>query len=129
MEASSLVFDADDTLWENNVHFERALGEFVRWLDHPSFEDDAIRATFTAIQRANVAAPGYGPAMFARSLGDCVAQLRGRPVTELERADIESMAATLTRAPVELIVGVEETLAEPASRYGLFLIDEGRNCR
>ena len=24
-----LIFDADDTLWENNIYFERAIGEFL----------------------------------------------------------------------------------------------------
>lgn len=29
-----LIFDADDTLWENNIYFERAFDEFVDFLDH-----------------------------------------------------------------------------------------------
>jgi hypothetical protein len=28
-----LIFDADDTLWENNIHFERAIGiSSISWL-------------------------------------------------------------------------------------------------
>ena len=29
-----LIIDADDTLWENNIYFERAFDEFVEYLDH-----------------------------------------------------------------------------------------------
>jgi putative hydrolase of the HAD superfamily len=29
-----LLIDADDTLWENNVFFERAFDEFVEFLSH-----------------------------------------------------------------------------------------------
>ena len=29
-----LIIDADDTLWENNIYFERAFDEFVEFLDH-----------------------------------------------------------------------------------------------
>ncbi len=29
----TLIFDADDTLWENNIYFERAFDRFVDFLD------------------------------------------------------------------------------------------------
>ena len=32
----NLLIDADDTLWENNIYFERAFDEFVSFLDHSS---------------------------------------------------------------------------------------------
>ena len=31
-----LIFDADDTLWENNVVFEGVIADFIAWIDHPS---------------------------------------------------------------------------------------------
>ena len=30
----TLLIDADDTLWENNVYFERAIAAFISYLDH-----------------------------------------------------------------------------------------------
>jgi len=33
-----LIIDADDTLWENNIYFERAFEEFVQFLDHSTAE-------------------------------------------------------------------------------------------
>ena len=30
-----LIFDADDTLWENNVVFEGVIADFITWIDHP----------------------------------------------------------------------------------------------
>ena len=30
----TLLFDADDTLWENNIYFESAISSFVSYLDH-----------------------------------------------------------------------------------------------
>ena len=29
-----LIVDADDTLWENNIYFERAFDDFIGFLDH-----------------------------------------------------------------------------------------------
>ena len=36
MTPQFLMIDADDTLWENNIYFERAFEEFVDFLDHSS---------------------------------------------------------------------------------------------
>src|SRR3954462_5577662 len=33
-----LIFDADDTLWENNIIFDRVIDAFVHGLRHPSLE-------------------------------------------------------------------------------------------
>nr|MBW4039361.1 haloacid dehalogenase [Acidobacteriota bacterium] len=30
----TLFIDADDTLWENNIYFERAIAAFISFLDH-----------------------------------------------------------------------------------------------
>src|SRR5229473_8673867 len=32
--AQTLLIDADDTLWENNIYFERAIAKFISFLDH-----------------------------------------------------------------------------------------------
>ena len=36
MDRQTLVFDADDTLWENNVLFERVVQDYLGWLAHPT---------------------------------------------------------------------------------------------
>ena len=35
-----LLIDADDTLWENNVYFERAIANFISFLNHHEFTPD-----------------------------------------------------------------------------------------
>lgn len=64
-----LVFDADDTLWENNVLFERVIDDFLEWLDHPTLDRAEIRTILDDIERANAVAHGYGSKVFLRSLG------------------------------------------------------------
>ena len=32
--AQTLLIDADDTLWENNIYFERAIARFISFLNH-----------------------------------------------------------------------------------------------
>ena len=38
-----LLIDADDTLWENNIYFERAFDEFAGFLDHSSMTPRQVR--------------------------------------------------------------------------------------
>jgi putative hydrolase of the HAD superfamily len=63
-----LIIDADDTLWENNVYFERAFEEFVSYLDHSSMTAREIREVLDEIEEANAKLHGYGTLNFARNL-------------------------------------------------------------
>ncbi|MEY9837306.1 HAD family hydrolase [Streptacidiphilus sp. EB103A] len=121
----TLVFDADDTLWENNVLFERVIADSLSWLRHPTLDQLQLRAVLDEIQAANAVAHGYGSRMLLRSLADCVQALRGRPATAGERAEIESLAAVLVDHRVELISDVPETLADLGSRHSLLMLTKG----
>ncbi|MFC4017574.1 HAD family hydrolase [Micromonospora sp. GCM10011542] len=120
-----LVFDADDTLWENNVVFERVIDDFLAWLDHPTLDRVEIRAILDDIERANAVAHGYGSKVFLRSLGDCLERLRERPATEAERLQIDRLAVALVEHRVELMPGVAEALDELAGRHTLLLLTKG----
>ena len=39
----TLLIDADDTLWENNVYFERAIAAFISYLNHHAYTAEEIR--------------------------------------------------------------------------------------
>ncbi len=38
-----LLLDADDTLWENNIYFERAITSFISYLDHRVHTAEEVR--------------------------------------------------------------------------------------
>ena len=83
-EPQHLIFDADDTLWENNVLFERTIDDFIEWIDHPTLDRVAVRDLLLDIERANATAHGYGSKVFLRSLHDCFERLAERPVDEAD---------------------------------------------
>lgn len=112
--ALTLIVDADDTLWENNVGVRAGARRLLRWLAHP--DEAHARAVREEIETANVAAHGYGSAVFLRTLHECVAQLCGRPVTVAERAAIGELAAAFARHEVELVPGVDEVLTDLGTR-------------
>lgn len=125
-ERQTLIFDADDTLWENNVLFERVIDDFLDWIAHPTLDRTATRAVLDDVERANVVVHGYGAISFLRSLHDSFERLRERPATAAERAEIEALAAALVNHEVELVPGVSETLAELGTRHELLLLTKGQ---
>ena len=122
----TLVFDADDTLWENNVLFERVIDDFMDWLAHPTLDTASIRSVFNDIEAANTVAHGYGSQVFLRSLGECFARLQERPATEAERREIDALAVALVEHRVELVPGVASTLADLGTRHDLLLLTKGQ---
>jgi putative hydrolase of the HAD superfamily len=124
-DRQTLVFDADDTLWENNVLFERVIDAYLDWLAHPTLDRAATRAVLDEVERANVVVHGYGSASFLRSLHDCFERLSERPATAAEAREISELARALVFEEVELVPGVAETLSELGARHDLLLLTKG----
>ncbi|UQS26735.1 MULTISPECIES: HAD family hydrolase [Amycolatopsis] len=120
-----LILDADDTLWENNVVFERVIDDYLDWIAHPTLDRAAVRGILDDIERANAVTHGYGTKVFLHSLAECFEKLNSRPATSAERDRIEELAAALIHHEIELIPGVAETLDELGSRHELMLLTKG----
>ncbi len=56
----TLLIDADDTLWENNVYFERAIAAFISYLNHHEYSPAEVRNALNAVERETILAHGYG---------------------------------------------------------------------
>jgi putative hydrolase of the HAD superfamily len=121
----TLLFDADDTLWENNIYFERAIVSFISYLDHRVHTREEVREHLNLCERATIAEYGYGLNSFRRSLIDCFEQLSDGPVTPEKHARIVSFTEAIASQEIELLEGVEETLRELAQRHRLILVTKG----
>jgi len=64
----TLLIDADDTLWENNIYFERAIAAFISYLDHREYTREEVRERLNQVERENTRAHGYGVLSFRRAL-------------------------------------------------------------
>jgi putative hydrolase of the HAD superfamily len=120
-----LIFDADDTLWENNVRFERVIDDFLGWLAHPTMDKAQLRPILDDIERANTVTVGYGSKALLHNLRETFEHLYRRQVTDVESKQIEELAIALIDHRVDLIEGVPETLAELAGRHELLLLTKG----
>ena len=121
----TLLIDADDTLWENNVYFERAIAAFISYLNHHTYTSAEVRNALNAVERETILAHGYGLTSFTRSLVTCFERLSAEPVTEEKRERIIGFAHTIREQEIELLPGVAETLAELGLRHHLILMTKG----
>ena len=125
MTRQYLIIDADDTLWENNIYFERAFDEFVEYLDHSTLSAPEIRDVLDAIELANAKIHGYGSLNFGRNLRQCYQHLAERDVCEEDLDTVMSFAERILDCPMEVIAGVPETLEYLAARHDLTLFTKG----
>ncbi len=120
-----LWIDADDTLWENNVFFERAFAAFAHYLAHSRYSHEEVRVLLDEIEHVNNRIHGYGSANFTRNLEQCFERHSERGMSEEDRRHIRRLGEELLRHPLHLIEGVEETLAYLAARHELLLCTKG----
>jgi putative hydrolase of the HAD superfamily len=120
-----LIFDADDTLWENNIYFERAVDAFVDFLDHSSLSRADIRAILNEITHTNLGVHGYGRRAFAANLRQAYEHLAEREIDESALARVMAFGEAIGSHPLELIPGAEATLRALAPRHDLTLLTKG----
>jgi putative hydrolase of the HAD superfamily len=106
----TLLIDADDTLWENNVYFDQAIADFIERLNHQHMAPHEVRAFLYEVERETVLERGYGSHSFSHSLVKCFERLSEKPVTPELHDFIWSFAQKVSNYPIELIAGVPETL-------------------
>lgn len=122
-----LLIDADDTLWENNIYFERAFEEFADHLSHSTLTKAEVRAILDEIELANLAEHGYGSASYGRNLRQCFERLAERHVSEGELEQAEAIALKILEQPIELLAGVRETLEYLSGKHHLTLFTKGHH--
>lgn len=121
----TLLFDADDTLWENNIYFERAITAFISYLDHRVHTPAEVREHLNACEHATISAHGYGLKSFRRSLIACFEQLTDQPITPEKHERIVSFAQSVADHEIELLPGVSGTIAELSTRHRCILVTKG----
>ena len=120
-----LIVDADDTLWENNIYFERAFEDFCDFLAHSTMSPAEVRGVLDEIEIVNSKVHGYGAVNFARNLTECYHRLVEREVSHEDLPRIMAFTEQILNHPIELIPGVEETLEYLSAKHDLTLFTKG----
>ena len=120
-----LIIDADDTLWENNVYFERAIAKFISFLNHLEFSPEQVREVLNNVERECIVTHGYGLHSFSHSLVRTFECLSVQPVTPELHAQITSFAHTIENHSIEFLPEVPQTLEYLRTRHRLILVTKG----
>jgi putative hydrolase of the HAD superfamily len=125
MARNTLLIDADDTLWENNIFFEKTIDHFITQLEHLGYTREYIRHILNETERRNIRQHGYGVRSFRRSLEETYMKLAGNSARREMVKEIERLAAELEATPPHILDGVPETLAYLAKHHRLILLTKG----
>jgi putative hydrolase of the HAD superfamily len=121
----TLLIDADDTLWENNVYFERAIANFISFLEHKELTPEEVRAVLNDVERGCIVSHGYGLNSFVEALVQTFERVSVEPLTPSLRETIHGFARTIAEHPVEIISGVQDTLGYLHNKHHLILVTKG----
>lgn len=120
-----IAFDADDTLWPNQPHFDEVEAAFFRMLAAHG-DSAALHPQLYAVQRRNLELYGYGAKALTLSLIETAIQLTGGAVTGPEIQQLLDLGKDLLRFRIELLPGVAEVLPELRLRgHQLLLLTKG----
>src|SRR3954469_8112298 len=122
----TLLIDFDDTLCENNIYFERAISDFITFLDHREHSREQVRTVLNQAERDSIVTHGYGLHSFAHSLVTTFERLSVEPITPELHKTICSFAHEIAEHPMKLIDGVAETVEElHRRRHRLIIMTKG----
>ncbi|HLX85328.1 MAG TPA: HAD family hydrolase [Terriglobales bacterium] len=125
--SQTLLIDADDTLWENNIYFEQAIAKFITFLDHREHTPEQVRLILNDVERDSIAKHGYGLNSFTTSLVECFEKLSVDPVTPELHERVVSFTHHIVDHPIEVLAGVPETLQYLGSRHRLIMMTKGNS--
>jgi putative hydrolase of the HAD superfamily len=122
----NLLIDADDTLWENNILFERVIAQVQALLRTFNVDADLFQRELIDAEREHIPIYGYGTANFARSLVRTFERVAPEADSSLITT-VRELALGIMRQPPQVIEGVPETLSYLARKHLLFLVTKGNH--
>ena len=117
----TIGFDADDTLWENEVFFHKAQIKFKKLHPHIKDPDEEI----FQIEKKNVKLYGYGIKGFTLSLIEASAKYSSNQTNIENITEILNIGKEMLTHQLELLPGVEETLKYLSDQFKLIMITKG----
>ena len=121
---TTIGFDADDTLWQNELFFRSTEKQFVAMLaDHG--DEAKISARLLEAEKRNLATYGFGIKGFTLSMIETAIEVtEGRvPATVISR--ILEAGRQMLAHPIEVLPHARETIERLAGSYRLVLITKG----
>jgi putative hydrolase of the HAD superfamily len=128
MDEITLILDADDTLWENNIYYEEVRDAFADLMAEDEFDRDEAMDIVDEVEDERVPVVGYSPREFVCSIVVAYHRLCerwGRAPRPAVSAQVEAIARRILEHPIVLLDGVAKTLPELHRHFRLILLTKG----
>lgn len=119
-----IAFDADDTLWVNELFFRDAEQKFAQLLS-PYETINKIDQKLFDKEMANLELYGYGIKGFMLSMVESAIEISNGKVSNQTLEKILAIGKGMLNKPVNLIDGIEEVLSILSKKYRLVLCTKG----
>ena len=121
---TTIGFDADDTLWQNERFFRMNEAQFAQLLaEHAPAE--VLSARLLEAEKRNLSHYGFGIKGFTLSMVETAVEVTEGRVPARIIGEILEMGREMLSHPVETLPGVAETLKALSDGYRLVLITKG----
>ncbi len=121
---TTIGFDADDTLWQNETYFRLTQDRFLQALvDHA--DPVHLRERLEAAERRNLAYYGFGVKGFTLSMIETAVEVTEGRVPGKVIADLIALGRDLLEHPMELLPQARATVTALSAEFRLVLITKG----
>jgi putative hydrolase of the HAD superfamily len=124
MKIEMIGFDADDTLWHTDIHYQQTL-EAIKTMLNPWETAERIDTILDEVIIANLPWYGYGIKALILSLIEAAIRISGGEINGNQVRQILSLGKTMLSAEVVLRPHVSDTLRELAKTFPLMIITKG----
>lgn len=121
---TTIGFDADDTLWQNEAFFRMTQSRFIELL--ADFVDgDHLEERLLAAERRNLGHYGYGVKGFVLSMIETSIEVTDGRVSASVISTLIKEGRDMLRHPVDLLPHAAEAVGQLAANYRVILITKG----
>ncbi len=127
-QVKHLIFDADDTLWENNIYYIRAAEDLVRLIQESGEADSKIESDFQVLEREVVRTMGYGSQNYIFILKTLFDRYRQKLNDHSHPEQFKKICDAFNehiKLPPGIFPRVGETLGQLREKYHLYVLTKG----
>ncbi|WP_103259021.1 HAD family hydrolase [Tabrizicola aquatica] len=121
---TTIGFDADDTLWQNEAFFRLTQDRFARLLERYA-DPHHLAERLEAAERRNLGHYGFGVKGFTLSMIETAIEVTDARVPASVIGDIVAAGREMLEHPIELLPHVRATVTTLAADYRVVLITKG----
>ena len=124
MKIKIIAFDADDTLWDNELYFQEAEQKFCGLMED-FLPQHTVSRELLQTEIKNIALYGYGIKAFILSMIETAIRISDKNIRMEVIEKIIGYGQELLEKPVQLMVGVEGVLKYLQPKYRLVMATKG----